>query len=201
MQLETLTSFLVLLHSAPQWRFFNNPNNGVDNTPLRAQKTPLTELKYFTHDFANQGLGHKFSELLMGIYFARNNGLQYVFNEKSFVDNFRHADLEWLADLLRQRYPVPPEVEPNGQAFNLDMKLWIPVFYFRSTTANAYGEMNELELRRPLLGFVGRNAYFCPDDNATTNDANCFHAEFSFMNATRDIRELLQAKSTVQGKL
>ncbi|KAG0287363.1 hypothetical protein BGZ96_008691, partial [Linnemannia gamsii] len=183
---------------APQWRYSNHSNKGEDNIPLRSQKIPLTELKYFTHDFADVGLGHKFSELLMGIYFARKNGLQYVFNEKSFVHNYRNADLQWLGDLLRQRYPTPQEVmtEPNGQDFDLNRKQWIPVYYYRSTTAEAYGEMYEIDLRRPLFGFVGLNAYLCPDDNATTNDANCFHAEFSFMNNTRDIRNLLQVSET-----
>lgn len=70
-------------------------------------------------------MGHKFSELLMGIYFAKKNGLQYVFNEKSFVHNFRLADLGWLGDLIRQRYPVPQELVtvPNGQAFEMNLNL------------------------------------------------------------------------------
>ncbi|KAF9284565.1 hypothetical protein BGZ68_004600 [Mortierella alpina] len=168
--------------------------------PLRSDKVPLSELKYFTHDFANQGVGHKFSELLMGLYFAKKNRLQYVFNEKSFVYNFRQADLQWLGDLIRQRYPVPQEMEPNGQDFETNLKQWIPVYYYRDTTANAYAQMNELELRRPLLGFGGRNAYYCPKGNPRP-DSSCFLAEFSFFNATRDIQDLLQAsESTMQGQ-
>ncbi|KAF9559198.1 hypothetical protein EC968_006677 [Mortierella alpina] len=171
-----------------------------DSLPLRSDKVPLSELKYFTHDFAIQGVGHKFSELLMGLHFAKNNGLQYVFNERSFVRNRRQADLQWLGDLLRQRYPVPQAVEPNGQDFEMNLKQWIPVYYYRDTTANAYAQMNELELRRPLLGFGGRNAYYCPEGNPRP-DSNCFKAEFSFFNATRDIQDLLQAReSTVQGQ-
>jgi hypothetical protein len=196
---------LSLFHSVPElrFRFTGNDKNDEDTLPLRSSKVPLSDLKYFTHDFANQGMGHKFSELLMGIYFARKNHLQYVFNEKSFVHNFREADLQWLGDLLRQRYPVPPEVvnEPNGQGFEMNLKQWVSVWYYRDTAANAYREMTEVELRRPLLGFGGRNAYFCPENNPRP-DSNCFLADFSFFNATRDIRDLLQAsESTVQGKL
>ncbi|KAG9067266.1 hypothetical protein KI688_012048 [Linnemannia hyalina] len=144
----------------------------------------------------------KFSELLMGIYFARKNGLQYVFNEKTFVRNFRQAYLGWLGDLIRQRYPVPQELatEPNGQSFGMYLSQWIPIYNYRDTTANAYAQMNELELRSPLLGFGGRNSYNCPEYNPRP-DPNCFHADFSFFNATRDIRDLLQAnESTVQGQ-
>ncbi|OAQ25132.1 hypothetical protein K457DRAFT_129233 [Linnemannia elongata AG-77] len=133
-------------------------------------------------------MGHKFSELLMGIYFAKKNGLQYVFNEKSFVHNFRLADLGWLGDLIRQRYPVPREL------------VTIPVYNYRDTTANAYAEMSEYELRRSLLGFGGRNSYSCPEDNPSPNP-NCFLAGVSFFNATRDISDLLQANEpTVQGQ-
>ncbi|KAF9322929.1 hypothetical protein BG006_001946 [Podila minutissima] len=168
--------------------------------PLRSDKVPLSELKYFTHDFANQGVGHKFSELLMGLHFAKKNRLHYVFNEKSFVHNFRQADLQWLGGLIQQQYPVPQEVEPNGQVFEMNLKQWIPVYYYQGSTADAYAQMNELELRRPLLGFGGRNAYYCPGGNPRP-DSSCFLAEFSFFNATRDIQDLLQASElTVQGQ-
>ncbi|KAF9079447.1 hypothetical protein BGX23_004086, partial [Mortierella sp. AD031] len=177
---------------APELRSTRPDKIVEDPILLLSDKVPLSELKYFTHDFANQGMGHKFSELLMGIYFAKRNRLQYVFNEKTFVHNFRQADLEWLGDLIRQRYPVPQELatELNGQAFEMDLNLWIPVYNYRDTIANAYAQMNEFELRRPLLGFGGRNSYNCPEDNPGP-DPNCFKADFSFFNATRDIRDLL----------
>ncbi|KAF9292247.1 hypothetical protein BGZ88_006450 [Linnemannia elongata] len=199
----SLPAFIVLhFLFAPEWRS-TRPDKIVDYPiPLLSDQVPLSELKYFIHDFANQGLGHKFSELLMGIYFAKKNRLQYVFNEKTFVHNFRQADLEWLGDLLRQRYPVPQELAtaPNGQAFEMDLDLWIPVYNYRDTTANAYAQMNEFELRRPLLGFGGRNSYNCPENNPGP-DPNCFLAGFSFFNATRDIRDLLQVNEpTVQGQ-
>ncbi|KAF9286711.1 hypothetical protein BGZ74_001250 [Mortierella antarctica] len=136
----------------------------------------------------------------MGLYFAKKNRLQYVFNENSFVHNFRQADLQWLAGLIQQRYPVPQEVEPNGQVFEMNLKQWIPVYYYQGTTADAYAQMNELELRRPLLGFGGRNAYYCPEGNPRP-DSVCFLADFSFFNATRDMQDLLQASElTVQGQ-
>lgn len=202
LHLKVLTSVLSLLHSAPEWRSLRPDKIIEDPIPQLSEKVPLSELKYFTHDFANQGMGHKFSELLMGIYFAKKNGLQYVFNEKTFVHNFRKADLEWLGDLLRQRYPVPQELatKPNGQAFEMKLKLWIPVYNYRDTTATAYAQIKEPELRTPFLGFGGRNFYECPEDNPGL-DHNCFHAGFSFLNATRDIRDLLQANnSTEQGQ-
>ncbi|KAF8927421.1 hypothetical protein BGZ47_002162, partial [Haplosporangium gracile] len=183
---------------APELRFTSH-----DDTLPHSDKVPLSELKYFTQDFVNEGMGHKFSELLMGIYFARKNRLQYVFNEKLFVKNFRHADLQWLGDLLRQRYPVPQELmtKPNSGVFKMNLEQWIPVYYYRDTTANAYAQMNELETRGPLLGFGGRNTYLCPEGNPRA-DSNCFHADFSFFNATRDIRDLLQpSESTEQGEL
>ncbi|KAF9536371.1 hypothetical protein EC957_011202 [Mortierella hygrophila] len=202
LQLKVLISLLSSLHSAPELRFTRPDKIVEDPIPPLSDKVPLPELKYFTHDFANQGMGHKFSELLMGIYFAKRNRLQYVFNEKTFVHNFRQADLEWLGDLIRQRYPVPQELATklNGQAFEMDLNLWIPVYNYRDTTANTYAQMNEFELRRPLLGFGGRNSYNCPEDNPRP-DPNCFKADFSFFNATRDIRDLLQAnESAVQGQ-
>ncbi|KAF9902287.1 hypothetical protein EC991_005054 [Linnemannia zychae] len=187
---------------APEWLFSRSHKIVEDPTPLLPHKVPLSDLKYFKHNFVDEGLGHKFSELLMGIYFARENNLQYVFNEKSFVYNFRKADLGWLGDLIRQRYPVPQELttEPNSRIFENHSNLLTPLYYFRDTVANAYAKTDESELRRPLLGFEGRNTYLCPEDNAGP-DANCFFGDFSFYNATRDIRNLLQAdESTVQGQ-
>ncbi|KAF9957130.1 hypothetical protein BGZ70_009610, partial [Mortierella alpina] len=170
------------------------PLNGQDG-PLLPAKVPLTELRFFTHDFANQGMGHKFSEVLMGLHFAKNNGLQYVFNEKSFVHNRRNADLEWFGNLLSQRYPTPPELlrdKSNDKSFEMDLEQWIPVDHYRGTAADAYSRMSELELRRSVLGFGGRNTYFCPEDESNAPSSNCFMTEFSFLNATRDIRDLLQ---------
>lgn len=180
-----------------------DPLNGQD-TPLLPEKVPLAELQYFTHDFVNQGMGHKFSEFLMGLHFAKNNGLQYVFNEKSFTHNFRNADLEWFADLISQRYPTPPELlkdKLNKKSFEMDLERWIPVTHYRGTIADAYSRMSELELRRPVLGFGGRNTYFCTEDESSAPSSNCFMEDFSFLNATRDVRDLLQTptSSTLQG--
>ncbi|KAG9320423.1 hypothetical protein KVV02_007180 [Mortierella alpina] len=111
------------------------------------------------HDLANQGTGHKFSELLMGLYFAKKNQLQYVFHEKSFVHNFRQADQQWLGDLIQQRYPAPSEWGgSNDRVFGMNWKQWILVYHYRSTTAHAYAQRNELELQEPLIGFGGRNS-------------------------------------------
>lgn len=155
-------------------------------------KDPLSGLNYFTHDFANQGLGHKFCELLMGLYFAKRNRLQYVFNEKAFIHNYRQADLQWLGDLIQQRYPVPKELKFNGQIFEMNLAQWIPVYHYHNTTSFAYAQRDEHELQEPLLGFGGRNnGYICPEDN-TDPDSNCFLAKFSFFNATRDLQDLLQ---------
>ncbi|KAG0042641.1 hypothetical protein BGZ83_000235 [Gryganskiella cystojenkinii] len=208
--LVLLPTFL-LLHFVFSYEFRfsrNNKNHDQDdlplpeNVPLPSEKVPLSELKYFTHDFANQGMGHKFSELLMGLHFAKNNGLQYVFNEKSFIHNFRHADLQWLADLLRQRYPVPQEIAATGpthQEFDMHLNQWIPVINYRDTTSFAYAH-SEIDLRGPLLGFGGRSSYLCPEDNPRS-DKNCFWADFSFFNATRDIQDLLQyPESTTSGQ-
>ncbi|KAF9982486.1 hypothetical protein BGZ75_006117 [Mortierella antarctica] len=171
-----------------------DPLNGQDS-PLMPEKVPLTELGYFTHDFAYRGMGHKFSELLMGLHFAKNNGLQYVFNEKSFVHNDRNADLEWFGDLMSQRYPTPLELlkdKRNNKSFDMDLKRWIPVTHYRGTVADAYSRMSDLELRRSVIGFGGRNTYFCTEDESSAPSSNCFKAGFSFLNATRDIRDLLQ---------
>ncbi|KAG9319910.1 hypothetical protein KVV02_007325 [Mortierella alpina] len=171
-----------------------DPLNGQDS-PLMPEKVPLTELRYFTHDFAYRGMGHKFSELLMGLHFAKNNGLQYVFNGKSFVHNDRNADLEWFGDLMSQRYPTPPELlkdKLNNKSFDMDLKRWIPVTHYRGTVADAYSRMSDLELRRSVIGFGGRNTYFCTEDESSAPSSNCFKAGFSFLNATRDIRDLLQ---------
>ncbi|KAG0209589.1 hypothetical protein BGX28_010204 [Mortierella sp. GBA30] len=173
----------------------HDQNDTKQELPLRTESIPLSELRYFTHDFANQGMGHKFSELMMGLYFAKKNGLQYVFNEKSFVHNFRHADLQWFADLMKERYPTPQELlrdSNDGQGFEMKLEQWIPVYHYRSTTADAYGRMSDFELRRPLLGFGGRNAYFCTEDESGDDSTNCFKLAFSFFNATRDIHDLLQ---------
>ncbi|KAF9566854.1 hypothetical protein EC968_003554 [Mortierella alpina] len=160
---------------------------------------PLSGPKYFMHDFGNVGTGHKFSELLMGLYFAKKNRLQYVFNAKTFVYNFRGADLQWLGDLIQRRYPIPHEWKSSDSVFDMDWKQWIPVYYYRNTTAYAYAQMNatrnELEPapQGPFLGFGGRNNYFCPaDDPKQGLDFNCFLTEFSFFNATRDLQDLLQ---------
>ncbi|KAF9964530.1 hypothetical protein BGZ70_006327 [Mortierella alpina] len=169
-----------------------------DSIPPPDDQVPLPELKYFMHDFENAGAGHKFSEVLMGLYFAKKNGLQYVFNVKTFVRNYRHADLQWLGDLLRKRYPVPREWESNDAIFDMDWKQWIPVYHYWNTTANvyAYTQMTDPKLLQgPPLGFGGRNAYLCPDNNPKS-DPNCFMTEFSFFNATRDLQDLLQTTGT-----
>ncbi|KAF9574002.1 hypothetical protein EC968_007554 [Mortierella alpina] len=174
------------------------PLNRQDDS-LLPEKVPLTELRYFTHDFAYRGMGHKFSELLMGLHFAKNNGLQYVFNEKSFVHNDRNADLEWFGDLMSQRYPTPPELlrdKLNNKGFEMDLKQWIPVTHYRGTIADAYSRMSELDLRKPLLGFGGRNTYYCTEDESSAPSSNCFKSGFSFFNSTRDIRDLLQTPTT-----
>ncbi|KAF9950179.1 hypothetical protein BGZ72_008125 [Mortierella alpina] len=165
------------------------------DVPLLPEKVPLTDLRYFTHDFAYRGMGHKFSELLMGLHFAKNNGLQYVFNQKSFVHNDRDADLEWFGDLVSQRYPTPPELlkdKLDSKSFEMDLSRWIPVTHYRGTVADAYSRMSELDLRKPMIGFGGRNTYFCTEVESSAPSSNCFKAGFSFLNSTRDIRDLLQ---------
>ncbi|CAO3564873.1 unnamed protein product [Mortierella alpina] len=134
-------------------------------------------------------------EVLMGLHFAKNNGLQYVFNEKSFVHNRRNADLEWFGNLLSQRYPTPPGLlkdKFDNKSFEMDLKQWIPVHHYRGTAADAYASMSELELRNSVLGFGGRSIYVCPEDESSPPLSDCFMKEFSFLNATRDIRDLLQ---------
>ncbi|GJJ68941.1 hypothetical protein EMPS_01287 [Entomortierella parvispora] len=229
MYLFVLLPVFVLLHlffsrPVPPTSPFHDPilDEADNRIPLRAERMPLSELKYFTHNFANQGMGHKFSELVMGLHFANNNGLQYVFNERAFVRNFRNADLQWLGDLLRQRYPVPPELRAmmaanNRKAgienhhslqaqseledFDMVLNQWIPVYNYRDTAQFAYDQMGDYELRKSsLLGFGGRSSYMCPENNPRPN-ANCFLAGFSFFNASRDVQDLLQRKeSTLREK-
>ncbi|KAG0352413.1 hypothetical protein BGZ54_002811 [Gamsiella multidivaricata] len=175
------------------------PTYDKDDFPLRSENVSLAELRYFTHDFANQGMGHKFSEVIMGLYFAKENGLQYLFNEKSFVRNFRHADLQWFGNLMKERYPVPPELLEDtieGQEFNMNLRQWIPVDHYRGSTADAYAKMEDHRLRGRILGFGGRNDYWCTDDETGVENTDCFKAGFSFFNATRDIQDLLQATNS-----
>ena len=208
--------------ATPTSPFHDSALDDADNRiPLRSERVPVTELKYFTHNFANQGMGHKFSELVMGLYFAHKNGLQYVFNERAFVRNFRNADLQWLGDLLRQRYPVPPELRemmaendrkagivkhhsqhPELEDFDMVLNQWIPVVNYRDTAQFHYNQLGDYALKKSsLLGFGGGNSYMCPEDNNPRPNPNCFLAGFSFFNASRDAQDLLQHReSTLQQK-
>ncbi|KAG0210661.1 hypothetical protein BGX28_009088 [Mortierella sp. GBA30] len=143
----------------------------------------------------------------MALHFAKANGLQYVFNEKAFLANHRNADLHWIANLLKKRYPVPRELmeefqqyqamnrhddntqqkmQPEGsQLWEMDESRWLYVNYMRPVK-DAFAEDEKKHARRSKL-----QGYFSLDPVCAGNTFDCFTMGYTFFNATRDLQDLL----------
>ncbi|KAK9760750.1 hypothetical protein K7432_014896 [Basidiobolus ranarum] len=131
--------------------------------------------KVYSHEFSKTGLGNKFSEVLIGLYFARNNGLKYKFDYDSFVLNHRKDDYEWFADLLASRYNAPGVYNKLVQAKDLLGR--------QSLTTE--------QVTHGYNGFFSRHFENCGEVS------NCFMAEVSFFNAVRELQDLLNIRSRV----
>jgi len=72
----------------------------------RPSSTSTLSKLQFTQEFSPLCLGHKLSELLMGIQFAETINLTYVLNKESFLGSSRDADLNWIMGPLQRRFPT-----------------------------------------------------------------------------------------------
>ncbi|KAG0196158.1 hypothetical protein BGX28_010504, partial [Mortierella sp. GBA30] len=108
--------------------------------------SPTKNIRYVTQEFATEGLGHKFTELLMALNFTNANKLQYIFNEASFLENHRTDDLHWLSNLLKKRYPVPNELDDKKDGmWTIEQDQWLHLTNYLGTTEENY--LHEIEKR------------------------------------------------------
>ncbi|KAK9709371.1 hypothetical protein K7432_009075 [Basidiobolus ranarum] len=132
-------------------------------------------VRVYSHEFSDEGLGNKFSEVLIGLYFSRNNGLKYKFNYDSFVKNHRNDDYAWFADLLASRYD---KSDSNDKLVRVD---------------NLLGHQNLTidQVESGYNGFYSTQFWHCGEVN------DCFFAKVSFFNAVRELQDLLNIKTRV----
>ncbi|KAG0326214.1 hypothetical protein BGZ99_009921 [Dissophora globulifera] len=170
-------------------------NNGNDETQEEEEEknVPMTSVipqhaRVFAHQYAMHGLGHKTCELLMGLHFAHVNQLEYLFDEQTFLNNFRHDDLHWIADLVKRKYRTV--AQHSGIFEETD---WIKVDDFFSDAVDLYEnqsqEVIEARGRRVTQGFYADPSTMCRRKGV--DERGCFEIGHSFFNETRELQDLL----------
>ncbi|KAF9359729.1 hypothetical protein BGX34_008188 [Mortierella sp. NVP85] len=170
--------FQSVVTSLPKITF--NPTAGL---PQNSDVIPAYT-RYFTQQFVVHGLGHKFSELLMGVRFARLNNLTYILDEKTFLYNYRHTNLTWIGDLLKRRFGTTL----NDFSPVFDPKEWVHTDDFMNDAAVLYQEALVKE-GRPYKGFFADVKTQC--HNPVYRNRGCWNIGVSFLNDTRDLQDLL----------
>jgi len=143
------------------------------------------DTRYFTQQFVVHGLGHKWCELLLGIRFARLNNLTYVFDEKTFLYNYRQSDLTWIGDLVKRRYgKLLDDYTPE---YNTEE--WIHAPDFMYDAAVLYQETMKEDDKKTYKGFYTNEWTQC--ENPDTGNQGCWTNGIPYYNITRDLQDIL----------